>query len=101
MPAQCQAVHQPSGQGFTLALQGTDAHELAAYKVQKALGLLEAFDGIYDVSTVRMSIFQSRRDDASTFEMSKADLVFWAETVLAPTAKMAFNGEGEFKAGDH
>ena len=66
-----------------------------------ALGLLEAFDGIYDVSTVRMTIFQPRRENISTFEMSKADLLGWAEHVLAPTAKLAFNGEGEFKAGDH
>ena len=66
-----------------------------------ALGLLEAFDGIYDVSTVRMTIFQPRRENISTFEMSKADLLGWAENVLAPTAKLAFNGEGEFKAGDH
>ena len=66
-----------------------------------ALGLLEAFDGIYDVSTVRMTIFQPRRENISTFEMSKADLLAWAENVLAPTAKLAFNGEGEFKAGEH
>ena len=46
-----------------------------------ALGLLEAFDGIYDVSTVRMTIFQPRRENISTFEMSKADLLTWAENV--------------------
>lgn len=66
-----------------------------------ALGLLEAFDGIYNVSSVRMSIFQPRRDNVTTFEISKADLLEWAETVLAPTAKLAFKGEGEFRAGDH
>ena len=66
-----------------------------------ALGLLEAFDGIYDVSTVRMTIFQPRRENISTFEMCKADLLGWAENVLAPTARLAFNGEGEFKAGEH
>ena len=66
-----------------------------------ALGLLEQFDGIYDIRTVRMTIFQPRRDNVSTFEMSKADLLQWADNVLAPTARLAFNGEGEFKAGDH
>ncbi len=66
-----------------------------------ALGLLEAFDGIYDVSMIRMSIFQPRRDNVSTFEISKAGLLEWADTVLAPTAQLAFKGEGEFKAGDH
>lgn len=66
-----------------------------------SLGLLEYFDGIYDISTVRMSIFQPRRGNVSTFEMSKADLLEWADTVLAPTAKLAFKGEGEFHAGEH
>ena len=66
-----------------------------------ALGLLEAYDGIYDVSTVRMSIFQPRRDNVTTFEMSKDELLAWAETVLAPTAQQAFKGEGEFCAGEH
>ena len=54
-----------------------------------------------DVSTVRMTIFQPRRENISTFEMSTTDLLAWAENVLAPTARLAFNGEGEFKAGDH
>ncbi len=66
-----------------------------------ALGLLEAFDGIYNIATVRMSIFQPRRDNVSTFEISKAGLLEWADTVLVPTAQLAFKGEGEFKAGDH
>ena len=66
-----------------------------------ALGLLEAFDGIYDVSTVRMSIFQPRRDNVTTYEMSRAELLDWAENVLSPTARLAFRGEGEFCAGDH
>ena len=66
-----------------------------------ALGLLETYDGIYNVSAVRMSIFQPRRDNISTFEISKVDLLAWADTVLAPTAHKAFNGEGEFHAGEH
>jgi Protein of unknown function (DUF2800). len=66
-----------------------------------ALGLLEAYDGIYDVRTIRMSIFQPRRENETNFEMSKADLLGWAETVLLPTAQLAFKGEGEFRAGEH
>ena len=33
--------------------------------------------------------------------MSKDDLLSWADTVLAPTAQLAFEGNGEFRAGDH
>jgi hypothetical protein len=66
-----------------------------------ALGALEMFDGIYDINTVRMTIFQPRRDNISTFEISKTELLKWADEVLAPTAKLAYKGEGEYRAGDH
>lgn len=66
-----------------------------------ALGALELFDGIYDIQTIKMSIFQPRRSNESTFVISKEELLKWANEVLAPTAKLAFNGEGEFNAGDH
>lgn len=66
-----------------------------------ALGALDIYDGIYDIKTVKMTIFQPRRDNVSTYEMSKDDLLSWADTVLAPTAQLAFEGNGEFQAGDH
>ncbi len=36
-----------------------------------ALGTLEIFDGIYDIDTVRMTIFQPRKSNVSVYEMSK------------------------------
>ena len=66
-----------------------------------ALGALEIFDGIYDIGSVSMTIFQPRRENVSTFTLPKADLIKWAEEVLAPTAKLAYAGEGEFCAGEH
>lgn len=65
------------------------------------LGVLDMFDGIYDISTVKMAIYQPRRDNISIYAMSKEDILRWADEVLAPIAKMALAGEGEFKAGDH
>lgn len=65
------------------------------------LGVLEMFDGIYDIDTLRMAIYQPRRENVSIYTMSKNDLLHWAETVLAPTAQLALDGNGEFKAGDH
>jgi hypothetical protein len=38
-----------------------------------ALGALELFDKIYDIDTVSMTIYQPRRDNVSTYEMSKDD----------------------------
>ena len=65
------------------------------------LGVLEMFDGIYDIDTIRMAIYQPRRDNCSIYEMSKEDLLKWADEVLAPTALLAMEGKGEFKAGEH
>lgn len=66
-----------------------------------ALGALELFDSIYDINSVCMTIYQPRRENISVFTMRKDELYSWAETVLAPTAKLAYAGEGEFKAGEH
>ncbi len=66
-----------------------------------ALGCLDMFDGIYDIRNVRMVIFQPRLENVSITEMTKEELLSWADTVLVPAAKLAFKGEGEFKAGDH
>ncbi len=48
-----------------------------------------------------MTIFQPRREHISTFTISKEALLSWAENTLAPTAKLAANGEGDYKAGEH
>lgn len=66
-----------------------------------SLGLIDMFDGIYNIDKIRMAIYQPRRENVSIFEMTKADLLKWADEVLAPTAAIAMKGEGEFKAGGH
>lgn len=66
-----------------------------------ALGALDLFDGIYDITEVSLTIYQPRRDNVSTYTISKDELLTWADTVLSPTAKLAYEGKGDFKAGDH
>jgi Protein of unknown function (DUF2800). len=66
-----------------------------------ALGALEAFGFLYGVSTVRMTIYQPRLDNISAFEMPVEELESWGKEELMPKAKLAFDGEGEFVAGDH
>ena len=66
-----------------------------------ALGALELFDGIYDIDTVSMTIFQPRRENVSTYIVTKAELLQWAKDVLIPRAKLAYAGEGDFTAGEH
>ncbi len=65
-----------------------------------ALGALELFDAIYDIDNVAMTVYQPRRQNVSTFEMSKDDLYHWAEEVLKPTAEQAFAGDGNFLCGE-
>ena len=65
-----------------------------------ALGSLELFDKIYDIETVSMTIYQPRRDNISTYEISKDDLYRWADEVLKPTAELAFAGDGNFLCGE-
>lgn len=64
------------------------------------LGALNQFDGIYDIDEVSMTIYQPRRENVSTFNISKVDLYQWAEDVLKPVAKLAFEGKGEFCPGE-
>ena len=76
---------------------GTGNSQLKCY----ALGALDTFGDLYDINRIRLSIFQPRRDNVDTFELMKADLLQWADDVLAPIAKLAYEGQGEFEAGNH
>jgi hypothetical protein len=66
-----------------------------------ALGALEAFGCLYDISVVSMIIFQPRLDHVSDWTVSTESITQWADGVLIPTARLAERGEGDFKAGDH
>lgn len=66
-----------------------------------ALGALDLFDGIYDIEQMSMTIFQPRRENISTYTISKEELLSWADDTLKPTAELAAQGKGEFKAGEH
>ena len=66
-----------------------------------ALGGLALFDGIYDIDTVHLVIYQPRRENISEYSISKSELIQWAEEVLIPSAQLASKGEGEYKAGEH
>lgn len=66
-----------------------------------ALGSLRLFDDIYNIEEIEMVIYQPRRENISSWTISKTDLLKWAEDVLRPGALLASKGEGEFKAGSH
>lgn len=64
------------------------------------LGALEAFDYIYDIQEVTMSVAQIRLHDVESYTMKAEDLRRWGEEVVKPKAKLAFEGKGEMKAGE-
>lgn len=59
------------------------------------------FGFLYQIKKVSLHIFQPRLDNIAEWEISVADLEKWADEVLIPTAKLAYEGRGEFCAGDH
>ncbi len=65
-----------------------------------ALGVIDMFDGIYDIYDVHLSIIQPRMNNYSAFAVTKDYLLEWAENVLKPAAKLAYDGEGELNSGD-
>lgn len=83
--------------GVGVLVSAEDNPQMRCY----ALGALDAFGSLYDIQTVRMCIFQPRRDNVSISEISVEELLRWAEEELTPKAQLAYNGEGEFTAGDH
>jgi hypothetical protein len=64
-----------------------------------ALGALNAYDYLFDVQTVSMTIIQPRLENISTFTCTKQELLDWAERIR-PIAKLAYEGKGEQKPGD-
>ncbi|AEX84396.1 hypothetical protein CIP100275_00049 [Corynebacterium diphtheriae] len=65
-----------------------------------ALGALEAFGSLYDISEVAVTIFQSRRSNVSTWTIPVTELKAWAEQVVKPRAALASSGDGEFAPGE-
>lgn len=82
------------GQGLLVVAE--DNPQMKLY----ALGALELFDGIYDITTVSMTIYQPRRENVSTYTVCKESLYQWADEVLRPLAQLAFDGSGEYCCGD-
>lgn len=65
-----------------------------------ALGAVDRFDLIYEFENVKMTIIQPRLDNVSTFEIAKDELLYWADSYVAPRAVEAFEGKGEWTITD-
>ena len=83
------------GRGVPVSAEGN------AQMMLYALGALKAYELIYDIDYVNMSIVQPRvKDEPDTALIKAEDLRAWAETVVKPAAALAAKGEGVFQEGD-
>lgn len=76
-----------------------DAEENPQMKLY-AIGTFDAFNSLYDIKEISMSIFQPRRENVSTWTISAHELKNWADNELKPKAQMAIKGEGEYIPGE-
>lgn len=88
------------GVGVLVSASGEDGSGNSQLKCY-ALGALDTFGDLYDIRRIKLSIYQPRRENTDTFEMSVEELLKWADKVLSPRAKLAYEGNGEFCAGEH
>lgn len=62
-----------------------------------ALGAYLKYNTLFDIDTIRMTIFQPRLSAGqSSDEITVDELMTWANEYVKPRAKLAYKGEGEF-----
>lgn len=64
-----------------------------------ALGALNAFGSLYDITEVAVTIYQPRRSNVSIWTIPVTELEAWADEVVEPRAALAARGDGEFAPG--
>lgn len=64
------------------------------------IGAYLKYEMLYDIQEIRVTIVQPRINNISSWQISIDELFKWADEELAPIAKLAFEGDGELKAGD-
>ena len=82
--------------GLGVRVSAEDNSQLKLY----GSGALEAYDLLYDIHTVKLTITQPRMDSISSWEISSDDLRQWGDEVVKPKAQIAYSGEGEQVTGD-
>ena len=63
------------------------------------LGVLEIAEMLFPVEMVRLTIFQPRLSNSSTWKITPEALKAWGDEVLRPAGKLALKGEGDLSAG--
>lgn len=63
------------------------------------LGVLELAEMLFNIENVRLTIYQPRLSNSSTWDISPSDLKAWGEETLRPAGELALKGEGDLSAG--
>lgn len=66
-----------------------------------ALGAYKGWSWLYDIKTIKYTIYQPRIDNLSEYEEPITTLLSWGDEVVKPAAKRAFAGEGDYVSGSH
>lgn len=83
------------GKGVLVEAEGNTQMQLYG------LGAYNELAHLYDIKRVRMTVLQPRLNNYPTAELLVEDLLEWAENTVRPRALLAWEGQGEFVAGDH
>ena len=83
------------GKGVTV--EAEDNSQMRLY----GLGAYAELSHLYDIKRVRMTVLQPRKQNFSSEELTIEDLLAWAETVVVPAARLAWEGKGNPAPGPH
>lgn len=83
------------GQG--VAVSAVENPQMMLY----GLGAVNEYGFAYDVTNVRLHIFQPRINDISVYETTMEALLAWGEVIVKPAAQKAASGLVDMKAGEH
>lgn len=65
-----------------------------------ALGALHGYDFLFECNTFKLVIVQPRLDHISEWEISRDDLLAWADNKLKPAAELALTDDAPFQPGE-
>lgn len=65
-----------------------------------ALGAYDKYSIMYDIVNIDLHIVQPRINNINSWSVEADELLNWAENTVIPAAKLAFNGQGQLKAGE-
>lgn len=82
--------------GKGVEVDPTENSQLMLY----GLGALEAYDFLYDIEEVTLTVAQVRLQGISSWTVSAKDLREWGNMVVIPKARLAFDGKGETNPGE-